>query len=221
MRVAIITSQTGQKGSIQDPVHGGFPHVKYVAFTDKPLRSQVWECRPTPAFSTDCVHAARRHAKLAKMLAWMLVPGYDYYIWHDSTSEVHVDPVQLIHMYLGSGQHMAAWHHAERDCAYAEAEKVIKAQLDHVSHVQAAVQFLRMQSYPEHNGLYEMSAFIYRNTLQVQQALLTWWELTCKYSSRDQILFPYVVHMHKLQIQLLPGKAMRYAGNNTLIPQVR
>lgn len=221
MKIAVLTSQAGSKGTLQDPSGGGFPHAHYVAYTDKPLDLKVWEQRSIHKFSMDKPYADRRHAKLAKVLGWMLVPGYDFYIWHDSTSELQMDPVHLINTYLPPDTHMAAWKHPERDCVYAEAEVIIQRDLDHLDATRAATQFMRSHKYPEHNGLFELSAFIYKNSMEMQQAMLSWWELICKYSSRDQIWFPYVAHMHNLKVHDLPGRAMRYAGNNFIIPQVR
>ena len=221
MKIAILTSQAGTKGSIQDPAQGGLPNAHYVAFSDKPLNLKVWEYRPLHKFSTDQTYDARRHAKLVKVLGWMLVPGYDYYIWQDSGCEVHMDPVQLVNTYLGPDKDMALWHHPDRDCAYAEALKVVEYGYEDVRVAQACETFLRSVNWPPHAGLFEMSSFIYRNSFKMQQAMLAWWELICKYSSRDQIMFPYVRHTHDIQYSYLPGRAQIYAGNNKLIPQVR
>jgi hypothetical protein len=116
---------------------------------------------------------------------------------------------------------MALWHHPDRDCAYAEALKVIEFGVEHVPLAHECGNFLQSHAWPPHAGLFEMSSFIYRNSFKMQQAMLTWWELICKYSSRDQIMFPYVVHTHDITYNYMPGRAMAYAGNNTLIPQVR
>ena len=221
MKIAILTSQAGTKGSIHDPAHGQFPSADYVAFSDKPLNLKVWEHRFLHAFSTDKSYDARRHAKLVKVLGWMLVPGYDYYIWQDSGCEVQVDPAHLVNTYLLPDKDMALWHHPDRDCAYAEARTVVDYGFEHAAVAHACTSFLQSVSWPPNAGLFEMSSFIYRNSFKMQQAMLTWWELICKYSSRDQIMFPYVRHIHDIQYNYMPGRAQRYAGNNTLIPQVR
>lgn len=221
MKIAIITSQSGTKGSILDPSNGGFPNADYYAFTDKQLDLKVWNTKPLHSFSTHPDFPERRNAKLAKMLGWMLIPGYDYYIWQDSTSEVQVDPELLINTFLGPNTDLVAWKHPHRDCSYFEAISVLGVGKDQPEPSHACQQFLKNANWPEHGGLYEMSSFIYRNSFKVQQALLAWFELVSRFSSRDQILFPYVVHKHDLKLSFLPGTAMAYGGNNRVIPQVR
>lgn len=221
MKILVITGQAGHKGEIKDPSMGSFPNVDYVAYTDKPLQVSTWQCRHMPQFSTDSQYAHRRNAKLGKVLGWLLEPGYDYYVWHDSVCEIQVHPQQLISDHMHGHTQMALWRHPERDCAYEEADKVAWYGVEHEHLIQASKQFLQEHNWPPHAGLFELTSFVYKNTAQVQQALLCWWELICRYSSRDQILFPYVLHKHNICYSVLPGCALAYAGNNKLIPQVR
>lgn len=221
MKIAALTSQAGTKGVVMDPSNGGFHHVDYYAFVENFQDLNVWKQMPVWPFSTDVTYTGRRNAKLAKVLGWMMVPGYDYYVWHDSGCEIQVDPVQIIQEHMPDGVHMALWKHPDRTCAYAEAETVVGYGFEKLETAQACVNFLLEKSWPYQAGLFEMSSFVYKNCPQVQALMLSWWELICKYSSRDQILFPYVARMHDIRWQYLPGKAQKYAGNNKLIPQVR
>lgn len=221
MRIAILTASAEQSTPLVDPVNGGFPNADYYAFVDRFTPVKTWQQLPLHRFSTDPVYGPRRDAKLPKMLGWLLVPGYDYYIWQDSVMEVRADPQRLVSIYLRGNVDMALWRHPERDCVYDEIQAVIDQSKDDPAQAQAAGHWLRSQDYPEHNGLFEMSSFVYPNSRKVQQAMLAWWELVCKLSSRDQITWPYVLHSHRLRYNCLPGTAMAYAGNNQIIPQVR
>ena len=51
--------------------------------------------------------------------------------------------------------------------------------------------------------------------------LFSWWEIICKYSSRDQISFPYVLYKHSITPKIIPGALREWEGNNQVIPHVR
>lgn len=221
MKIAIITAQSGSKGRIEDPTNGGFPNADYFAFVDKDLESKIWQSKPLHQFSSLGVFDHRRNAKLPKMLSWLLVPNYDFYIWHDSGCEVVVDPQTLVTTYLHSETDIALWQHPDRDCSYQECDAVLRYGMETVENLNITKTFLHEKHWPPNNGLFEMSSFIYRNSFKMQQALLSWWELVCRYSSRDQILWPFVVKTHNIKYNFLPGRAQIYAGNNCVIPQIR
>ena len=219
-KIAVLTACAGPKGLLWDPSAGKVENTGYFAFVDTPQASQVWRVMPLPQFSADAVFPARRNAKIAKVLGWLLVPGYDYYVWHDNNCELSVSPHRLVDHFLGNSQ-LALWKHAQRDCVYEEMSAIAALNFEHPDYLARTRDWLQAQNYPAHSGLFELTSFVYKNDPQVQAAMLTWWELLCKYSSRDQLTFPWVVNHHKLDYKILPGAALRYGGNNTLIPQVR
>jgi len=221
MKIAILTAQAGNKGQIEDPKNGGFSSADYYAFTDKPLNLSVWHTRPTYNFSSETLFKDRRHAKLPKILGWLLVPGYDYYIWHDSVCDVAQDPREIVQTYLNHNIDIAFWPHPHRDCSYQECDTVELFHKESSYNVTATRQFLLDQQWPRHSGMFELSSFVYRNNSRMQAAMLSWWELVCRYSSRDQILWPFVIKQHQLNYVLMQGWAQAYAGNNHIIPQVR
>ena len=221
VKIAVITALAGSKEkSLHDPVLGAFPDVDYFAFVDRVHNCQVWKQLPLWNFSNDNVWKDRRSAKLPKVLGWLLVPGYDYYIWHDCICDVVVHPRQIIENFLYQND-LALFRHPDRKCSYAEADIIAQRKLDDLERVSQTQQFLRNQGWGANRGLFELSSFVYKNSQNVQTAFLSWWELIEKYSSRDQLVFPYIVDKYKLTWNYLPGTAMAYAGNNQIIPQVR
>ena len=87
MRIAVLTSVLGlNNATIKDPsIHFDDPDIDYFAFVDRDHGLKIWKQIMTPKFSTlSDNYEDRRNAKLPKVLGFMLVPGYDYYIWHDS-----------------------------------------------------------------------------------------------------------------------------------------
>lgn len=221
MKIAVVTSLAGLgTATIRDPATV-YPNTDYYAFVDRPHSVSVWKTKPIYNFSTDSDFAPRRNAKLAKVLGWLLVPGYDVYIWHDNHCELRMDPYDLVGTYLDPDKDMALFRHAARRCGYAEASEVVKVNKETPKNALATAEFLNKKQFPINAGLFELTSFVYKNNETMQSAMLTWWELICRYSSRDQILFPYVVQMHKIKYAYLPGSAQAYGGNNKIIPIIR
>ena len=220
-KIAIITALSGMSNArIQDPTLGKFPEVDYYAFVDRVHETHIWQQIPIWKFSNETEFSDRRNAKLPKILGWLLSPGYDYYIWHDHYSEVQMHPEQILDTYL-KDKDMALFKHPHRNCSYQEARVVGELSLDKATTVVQTTEFLTNRNWPQENGLFELTSFVYRNTYKIQTATLAWWDLLCKYSSRDQILFPWIVAQYDISYNYLPGSALGYGGNNTLIPQVR
>ena len=49
--------------------------------------------------------------------------------------------------------------------------------------------------------------------------MLTWWELICKFSSRDQLSLPFALDMHGITPAIMPGRANGLMLNE-ILPQV-
>jgi len=220
LKIAVITGLSGLKSDLQDPSNGGFEGVDYYAFTDQPYNVNVWFMKPLINFSKDPVYAARRNVKLAKILGFLLVPNYDYYIWHDHYCEVQTDPRIIVNEYLKDGD-MGVFKHARRDCVYEELHIVALSRFETVECMNASHDILRKCKWPERSGLYEMTSFIYKNTPKVQAALMNWWDIIVQSSSRDQLSFPLAAGMNDLKLSILPGTALPYGGGNSFMPQVR
>jgi hypothetical protein len=223
-RIAVLTAITQiKKIGLSDPilseVHEG---VDYYAFTDKHYENcNVWNQIPLTEHSIiDARFGERRNAKLPKVLGFFLVPGYDYYIWHDSYQEVRTHPKQIIEEVLKDND-IALFKHTDRDCCYDEIEKVKELNFDHHQRCDELSNFLIDKNFPNNKGLFDMTCFMYRNNSDVQAMMLAWWEMICRFSSRDQCSFPYVLETHGIKHSIFKGNPARKNGNNKFIPNVR
>lgn len=220
MKIAIITSLIGFEGAtIRDPSYRTWD-VDYFAFVDRQHDCKVWKQLPAYKFSTDKNYQGRRNAKLAKVLGSLLLSDYDAYIWHDPYCEVVEPPINIVENFLCSSD-ICLFKHPERNCVYDEIEILRERNLDTQENLNATKQFLENNNYPKNAGLYELTSFAYRNSFEMKQCMLTWYELICRYSSRDQLTFPYALAKHNIKPNLFPGSALGYGGNNPIIPAIR
>jgi hypothetical protein len=220
-KIAVVTASVGAGLPIEQSVFEG---VDYHAFVDDNSGAGIpagtmWKFHNVPQWSIDKEYMDRRHAKIFKILPHLFLPGYDYYIWIDSTHMVGLDPNQIIEMYLKDSD-IALFKHPERDCVYDEADIIQGVKFDKGYNVQSQMNFYESTSYPKNNGLYELPCRIQRNTGQIQALMLTWWELICKYSSRDQLSLPFAMTLHGITPAIMPGNANGIM-RNSILPQIR
>lgn len=225
MRVAVLTSLTRNRHSdgLQNFVLDVNPqqNVDYYAFVDQLYDCQSWNQLPLLDFSRiDDSFYPRRLAKLPKILGFLLIPGYDYYIWHDPYMELAVSPKFIIDNIMGDCD-FALFKHPVRNCAYAEINELKSTGAETRENLDGIEKFLLKNQFQINTGLFELPAFMYKNSAKVATAMLTWWELICKYSSRDQVSFPYVAAQHNLTYGIIPGSPRSHELGNSIIPQVR
>lgn len=227
VKIAIVTSMFGNKDVLQRPRYV-FNDVDYYAFVDTIHPCDVWNQKIGPDFTTDEKFSARRNAKIYKIIPELFVPGYDYYFWVDATHEVIVDPKEIVENYVKDSE-IACFKHTTRNCPYEEGKEILRLGInyDYPENVINQLNSYYSEGFPQEKGLWEMSAFIIKNIPSVHKLNLMWWEQICRYSSRDQISFPYCLWKTNIVPIQLPGFANGInintgrIGNNPIMPQVR
>lgn len=226
-KIVILTSLYGNRDIFSDPsvVH---PNIDYYAFVDRKYSCKIWNQILALDFSSDnkYKYKNRRNAKIYKVIPHLFLPDYDYYFWVDSTHDVVENPLNIIDTYLKEND-LAVFKHTERDCVYKEADVIKRINYDHHHNVDRQINFYKSELYPENNGLWELPAFVRKNTDNIKRMNLKWWEQICMYSSRDQLSLPYCLYKLGISFSIMDGFAnginptTRRIGNNKLIPQVR
>jgi len=220
VKIAILTSLFGSKGNLRSLTEEELGYksfdLGYFAFVDRVHEAaEGWKQVVGPQYSFDKVYPHRRNHKMYKMLPHLFIPEeYDTYVWLDSCQSLKTNPRQICKEYLRDND-IAVFDHPYRNCAYAEAVVCAQSQIEITKYVQDTIDFLQSDGYPQNNGLYEMSCFIRKNNKVTQELGYRWFELMCRFSSRDQITFPYVLHKLKneLKISILPGYIHHPDGN--------
>lgn len=127
--------------------------------------------------------------------------NYEYSLYVDCKRPVLVDFNYLLSC-LGPESDYALRKHKRRDCAYEEAEWLIKKDKHDTAMIQRQVEFYRRENFPSHYGLYWSVMLFRRHTKSVKEFSRLWWQQVEKYSFRDQVSFPYVVWKHDMKISL-------------------
>jgi hypothetical protein len=224
MKIAVLTSLFGSKNDLRPLTKEELSYksfdLDFFAFVDRTYESaDGWNQIVGPQYSFDKIYGNRRNHKIYKMLPHLFVPEkYESYIWLDSCQALKMNPRQICKEYLRDND-VALFDHPYRNCAYQEAVVCAQTGIENAKYIQNTLDFLTSEEYPESNGLYEMSCFVKKNNLVTQELGFRWFELACRFSSRDQIIFPYVLHklQDKINISILPGYIHHPDGNELFL----
>lgn len=134
----------------------------------------------------------RMNAKIYKIMPHLFFE-HEITVYMDGNIKFNptVDVTDFVREFLGRND-MAVFGHPVRDCAYLEALACIYGNLDDADLILSQMNQYRHDGFPDHYGLAECGIIIRRNNAKVKRFNEAWWAQVCRYSSRDQISFPYV-----------------------------
>lgn len=184
MNIAVITANLGAFDKEYEPVEQSV-QADFFKFTDAnfPPRSKAM--------------TSRLQARIPKMFGWQMKPGYDAYIWYDSSLAVtSKDMVAWFTEQLGDADAVFL-KHPERNTVHEEAafikEKVF------LNHYYLAPRYAgelideQMAEVGNAGPLIASTTFMYRNNDNVHALMKEWWYHTSRYHIVDQLGLPYAI----------------------------
>lgn len=139
----------------------------------------------------------RLQARIVKMFGWQMEPGYDAYLWVDSSTRLSKPDSADWFVEQLADKDAAVFRHNRRKTVQEEAD-YLKHRLDikcpyvtpryENEDIDGALSEVNPQS-----RLFASTAFIYRNTEYVQLAMKEWWYQTSRYHSIDQLGLPHAL----------------------------
>jgi len=145
----------------------------------------------------------RMRAKLPKMFAWEMFPGYSAYIWMDASMWMHQpDGVQWFLDQLGWDADIAVFRHPSRVSVREEAEYLTRAMAEgpdsaylraRYSDEDLAGQLRALAAEREENALFAGTAFCYRPTRYIRRAMREWWYHVSRFHCNDQLSFSFAL----------------------------
>ncbi|XP_027092826.1 uncharacterized protein LOC113749988 [Coffea eugenioides] len=155
----------------------------------------------------------RLNGKIPKMLAHRLFPNSRYSIWVDSKSQFRRDPLGVLEALLWRSKSvLAISEHGARSSVYDEAKAVVKKNKATPEEVEVQLTQYRKDALPEDkrfNGkkaLAEASIIVREHTTTTNLFMCLWFNEVVRFTSRDQLSFPYVLWRFKAlkDINLFP-----------------
>uniref|UniRef100_A0A7C9EP90 DNA-directed RNA polymerase n=1 Tax=Opuntia streptacantha TaxID=393608 RepID=A0A7C9EP90_OPUST len=147
----------------------------------------------------------RLNGKIPKMLAHRLFPNSRYSIWVDSKSQFRRDPLGVLEALLWRSKSvLAISQHGARSSVYDEAKAVVKKNKATPEEVEVQLTQYRLDGLPEDkrfNGrkaLAEASIIVREHTPLTNMFMCLWFNEVVRFTSRDQLSFPYVLWRLKI-----------------------
>ncbi|XP_024027771.1 uncharacterized protein LOC21404106 [Morus notabilis] len=142
----------------------------------------------------------RLNGKIPKMLGHRLFPHARYSIWVDSKSQFRRDPLGVLEALLWrTNSVLAISEHGARSSVYDEAKAVVKKNKAGPEEVEVQLTRYRHDGLPEDkrfNGkkaLSEASVIVREHTSLTNLYMCLWFNEVVRFTSRDQLSFPYVL----------------------------
>ena len=140
--------------------------------------------------------------RIPKLFGWQMKPDYDYYIWLDGTfSFTRPDSVKWFMKQLGNAD-IALFKHPWRNTIGEEVAHIqehlddgkvyITSRYKNGLHKEQFEDILLDKDYVD-DHLFTSTAFIYKDSEEVRNAMRNWWLHQSRYFTCDQVVLPYVV----------------------------
>lgn len=145
----------------------------------------------------------RLQARIPKMFGWQMLPGFDYYLWIDSSCRL--SDFESVQWFLDKmdGLDIVVFEHPNRHSAQEEADYLKERLAKNCPYItprykneliDEQMAEIKADETFQDNVLYASTAFMYRDTPQIRQMMKEWWYHTSRYHIIDQLAFPYVIH---------------------------
>ncbi|CAN1273635.1 Probable hexosyltransferase MUCI70 [Linum perenne] len=146
----------------------------------------------------------RLNGKIPKMLGHRLFPNAKYSIWVDSKSQFRRDPLGVLEALLWRNKSvLAISEHGARSSVYDEAKAVVDKHKARPEEVEVQMTQYKKDGMPEDkrfNGkkvtvaaLNEASIIVREHTAVTNLFMCIWFNEAVRFTSRDQLSFPYVL----------------------------
>jgi len=204
MRTTIITANLGSFDRMVDPVPQT-ANCDFHRYTDSNMDSR------------SCVMTTKLQARIPKMFGWQLAPGYDCYIWIDSSFTFsQPDSVQWFLDKCGDAD-LAVLQHPARNTIQQESDFLKKRLEKGCPYITPRYknefldeQLAVIKADPEYvdDLLVATTVMVYKNTPKVQAMMKEWWYHTSRYHNDEQLSFPYVLKKSGCSYNIIPDKYM-------------
>ena len=202
MRCVVYTVVVDDYDSILSPavVEEGVDYVAIAGSADA-APPKPWLRRPLMRTERNARMTSRWH----KLHPHIVFPEHDVSLYLDGN------------VYLKSGIHalvaemsraspIALFKHADRACAYEEAEVIKRYRLDDPEIVDAQMAYYRMLGFPSQFGLFTGSIQLRRHRDRALVGLLEdWWHHLKVFSHRDQLSLNFMLRRHGIEPAVIPG----------------
>lgn len=173
-------------------------HYRHITNIDYPPRASM-----TP----------RLQSRLVKTHLWQFIPGFDIYLWVDSSCRLsHENSAQWFLGHLGQAD-MAVFKHPHRDTVQEEADYLkyrLSIKCPYITpRYQGEDIDGQLKEVDPGQELYASTAFIIRNNSKTRHAMKDWWYHISRWHAIDQLSLPFVLFENNIETNVIPDNYLK------------
>lgn len=190
-KICIYTVNIGDYDILREPLRR-VPGADYYLVTDDPKQS-------LPGYKTIVVQPDSDPVKCQrsiKIYPYSVIPGYDIYIYYDSSFRIIGNLSDLITRFKGG---LGIHKHPSRDCIYQEGEQIVRLGKATKQAVNEQLEAYAELGIPPRYGLQASGIMIRDASEQTKALCAAWWEEVKRYTHRDQLGLPAAIFKTGIQ----------------------
>jgi len=152
----------------------------------------------------------RLQARIPKALGWMIVPGYDIYVWIDASFALEREDAVAWLVAPLSYNDWVCFPHPARASARAEAQFLRQRASDRYirqrytgERLEEQMHWLEEEGFGEEyadDRLFAAGVFAYVPSAQMKEMLKEWWFYESVFHLDDQLTLPFLLWKHELRV---------------------
>lgn len=200
MDVTVITAMYGGYDSLS-PLPDGHGFAEAICVTDDPnLSVEGWTTVHVPS-----EHGFRLGAKAPKLTPFRWA-SHNLAVWVDGSVTIVDTTFRQFCLDALADADLVAWNHPEnRDCLFQEAAYCQDWPQNRKMPLREQTANYRAEGMPEHYGLWASGILGWRKTEETVAFGEAWFEENRRWSTRDQVSFPYMVWKMRPRFGVFPA----------------
>lgn len=194
MNKVIYTALMGEGFKLNEPKYIN-KEWEFICFTDKNIKSKHWKI-----IKTNQTSDSRKKAREIKIRCDKYI-DFDISIWIDAKFTIRIDLNKFISNFQND---LVLMDHSKRQCIYDEVDFCISKNIGNKNDLRRQINQYKKDGYPRNNGLYGTGVLYRKNNSEVINFMKLWYEQIEKYTTRDQVSFPYVLWKNPISITTIP-----------------
>lgn len=200
-QTVIYTVLTGGYDDLRQPeeICG---NCDYICFSNDIQSEQigVWQIRRLDYHHDKPV----RESRFPKLNPHLVLPEYEYSLYLDANIAIRHSVYEKIRNLVKQDVSLAMIPHPERNCVYQEAMILTAWEIGEPNLIYRQTKFLLKNHFPQNHGLFT-GGMIFRkhNHPDIINFSECWWNLYCRFSSRDQLGLTYALYKTHLEPEIM------------------
>lgn len=205
MKIALLTANTGNFDKEMVNVEQDLDH-DFFSFNDETFIPRTNAMTP------------RLQARIPKLFSWQLIPGYDYYVWIDSSC-VLAKPDSLRWLVdKCENADMVLFKHPHRSSVKEEAD-YLQMRLDKKcpyitprygnEHLKEEMKEILGDENFVDDKFFATTVYVYKDSEKMRAMQKEWFYYTARYHTNEQLPLPYVLSKSECKVEIIQDNYLK------------